>query len=236
MRYDNQANRIRKEVLIRVAKAFLGDRPQVAIDHIPVEMRPKNKDASRCCIYKDREVLKHRAMAAFGFSVEDETDELTPLRDYFDAALQREAVTDTGLTVIDIACSACLKGSYLVTNACRGCFARPCVNNCPKKAISVSKGQAKIDYDLCVDCGKCLDACPYHAVIKVPVPCEDACPVDAVKRRTRAGMGLCQGHTCSKLIARIISEETGKPLAEIMQKSARPPVRPVMAKVISKSK
>ena len=60
--------------------------------------------------------------------------------------------------------------------------------------------------------------------------------VDAVKRRTRAGMGLCQGHTCSKLIARIISEETGKPLAEIMQKSARPPVRPVMAKVISKSK
>ena len=60
--------------------------------------------------------------------------------------------------------------------------------------------------------------------------------IDSVKRRTRSGMGLCQGHTCSKLIARIISEETGKPLAEIMQKNPRPPVRPVMAKIISKSK
>lgn len=53
--------------------------------------------------------------------------------------------------------------------------------------------------------------------------------IDAVKRRTRAGMGLCQGHTCSKLVARIISEETGKALSDIMQKSSRPPVRPILA-------
>ncbi|MBI9020210.1 MAG: 4Fe-4S binding protein [Verrucomicrobia bacterium] len=195
MRYDNQANRIRKEVLIRVAKAFLSDRPQVEIDHIPVEMRPKNKDASRCCIYKDREVLKHRTMAALGFSVEDETDELTPLRDYFDAALQREVIEDTGLTVIDIACSACLKGSYLITNACRGCLGRACQTNCPKDAIDFVNGRAIIDPDRCVNCGLCLKACPYNAIVRTPIPCEEACPVKAISK-DEAGREVIDHETC----------------------------------------
>ncbi len=55
--------------------------------------------------------------------------------------------------------------------------------------------------------------------------------IAGVKRRTRAGMGLCQGHTCSKLVARIIAEETGKPLAEIPPATVRPPVRPLAVKV-----
>jgi len=57
--------------------------------------------------------------------------------------------------------------------------------------------------------------------------------IDAVKRRTRAGMGLCQGHTCTKLIARIISEETGKPLSEIKLPNVRPPVRPISVRLLS---
>ncbi len=55
--------------------------------------------------------------------------------------------------------------------------------------------------------------------------------IAGVKRRTRAGMGLCQGHTCSKLVARIIAEETGKPLAEILPATVRPPVRPLTVKI-----
>ena len=57
--------------------------------------------------------------------------------------------------------------------------------------------------------------------------------IAGVKRRTRAGMGLCQGHTCSKLVAHIIAEETGKPLDEILPATVRPPVRPLSARVIS---
>ena len=55
--------------------------------------------------------------------------------------------------------------------------------------------------------------------------------IAGVKRRTRAGMGLCQGHTCSKLVARIIAEETRKPLAEILPATVRPPVRPLAVKI-----
>ena len=63
--------------------------------------------------------------------------------------------------------------------------------------------------------------------------CDGAHTIDAVKRRTRSGMGLCQGHTCSKLIAKIISEETGKLLSEIKLPNVRPPLRPTLIKTIS---
>ena len=39
--------------------------------------------------------------------------------------------------------------------------------------------------------------------------------IDAIKRRTRAGMGRCQGSFCLPHVAKIISRETGIPLEEI---------------------
>lgn len=54
-----------------------------------------------------------------------------------------------------------------------------------------------------------------------------ASTVDGVKKRIRAGMGLCQGKTCQKLVQRIIAQETGINLAEIEPATIRVPVRPV---------
>lgn len=50
------------------------------------------------------------------------------------------------------------------------------------------------------------------AAIHRPVP---ATHIDAVKRRTRAGMGRCQGGFCSPRVASILSRETGIPLTEV---------------------
>ncbi len=49
--------------------------------------------------------------------------------------------------------------------------------------------------------------------------------VNDVKRRTRAGMGLCQGRTCGKQIARIIAQKTGIPLESLLPGTTRSPVR-----------
>lgn len=56
--------------------------------------------------------------------------------------------------------------------------------------------------------------------------------IDDVKRITRAGMGLCQGRSCSKVIARIISQKTGMPLEEVLQTSYRFPVRTEKMRVL----
>ena len=61
---------------------------------------------------------------------------------------------------------------------------------------------------------------------------DGALTVDGVKRRTRAGMGLCQGKTCECLVARIIAEQTGRPMAEILPPKSRIPVRPVKIGII----
>jgi NAD(P)H-nitrite reductase large subunit len=53
--------------------------------------------------------------------------------------------------------------------------------------------------------------------------------VDAVKRATRAGMGLCQGRSCSHLVSQLIRRETGKAPNDIRPATCRPPIRPIPA-------
>ena|SRR5215212_2212694 len=52
--------------------------------------------------------------------------------------------------------------------------------------------------------------------------------VDDVKRRTRAGMGTCQGIFCVPVIAAMVAQATGVPIDRVAGITARPPVRPLM--------
>ncbi len=56
---------------------------------------------------------------------------------------------------------------------------------------------------------------------------EGARDIVGVKRRTRAGMGLCQGRTCEKLVSQIIASELSISPKDAGTSSARPPVRPI---------
>ena len=51
--------------------------------------------------------------------------------------------------------------------------------------------------------------------------------LNGIKRITRAGMGLCQGQTCQRLVTQILAEELGLSIAEIEPITARGPVRPL---------
>lgn len=48
-----------------------------------------------------------------------------------------------------------------------------------------------------------------------------------IKRLLRCGMGACQGRTCMKLIAQILSRKTGKKISEIHFPRVRAPTRPI---------
>lgn len=60
-----------------------------------------------------------------------------------------------------------------------------------------------------------------------------ATTLNTVKRRTRAGMGHCQSNSCSRHIARIISEELGVPVSEVANMTSRPPAVPVTVNLLN---
>ena len=55
--------------------------------------------------------------------------------------------------------------------------------------------------------------------------------LNGIKRVTRAGMGLCQGRTCGRLVAAMIADKLGTDAGDIMQCRQRNPVRPVSARI-----
>ncbi len=181
MNYVNNATLIRRELLAKLSGLLL-KKDFSAIDRVPLEMFPKNSQSVRCCIYKDRAMIRYRLMALLGYGLENEEDELKRLETYAEEAQERKKPEAPFLTVIDEACSSCVKVNYVVTDACQGCVARPCMMNCPKDAIEFINGKAHIKHDTCINCGICLKECPYHAIIYMPVPCEEACPVDAISK------------------------------------------------------
>ena len=50
-----------------------------------------------------------------------------------------------------------------------------------------------------------------------------------IRKRTRAGMGFCQGKTCGKQVQQIIAQYTGQDAKDIPPARTRPPTRPIPA-------
>jgi len=187
MSQKNRLTYMRTSLAAELLALYFEDIPLTEIDLIPLRRTPKDKISIRCCIYKDRAMYRYRLMALMGIDVETEDDDFRTLASYAEEALTRQSPSPKVLTIIDIACSSCQQNAYMVTNMCKGCSARPCEVNCPKKAIEIVHTKSIINQEMCVSCGKCLDACPYNAIIHTPVPCEKGCPVGAISRNQDTG-------------------------------------------------
>ena len=186
MAIKNNVMIVRQKLLTKLIELWKEDQLVAKIDRLPLELSPRNaQPKGRCCIHKERAVWKYKSLPLLGYDMTDETDELTPLSDYARRALERDRnLKENIMCVIDEACSSCVRINYDISNLCRGCVARACALNCPKNAIDFNKetGQARIDHSLCVSCGICHNSCPYHAIVYIPVPCEEACPVQAISK------------------------------------------------------
>ena len=191
MAFKNNTMIVRHRLLTDLVRLWRDGSLVEKIDRLPIELSPRHsRHPGRCCVHKERAVWKYKSLPLLGLDMSDETDELTTLSEYARRALARQngegSVKDNIkkniMCVIDEACSSCVQTNYEVTNLCRGCVARSCIHNCPKDAVSLDEhtGKARINHDKCISCGICHKSCPYHAIVYIPVPCEESCPVKAI--------------------------------------------------------
>ena len=82
-------------------------------------------------------------------------------------------------------------------------------------------------------CDEIICRCEEVSRKEIEAAIEDgATTMNELKRFTRAGMGLCQGRTCRRLVERILAEKQSASLSEIQPSSYRPPVRPIQAELL----
>ena len=179
---NKQTSHLKREILVRLIRAYLGDNYAEDVRMIPYQMRPQGSEVPyRCCIHKERAILRDRVIAGLGLDIEEAKDyEL--LSDLAQKATKREAPEKNPLTLLQTACNECVPARIHVTDLCQGCVARPCESACKFGAIKVENGKSRIDQSKCKSCGLCAQVCPFQAITKIIVPCENACPVGAIAK------------------------------------------------------
>lgn len=157
-KFETDVQLIKYEVLRGVAElAVEGSLPE-KLQELPEILSPGPKPRIRCCIHKERAIMKQRIKLATGGDPENPNI----------------------IEVMDIACDECPIYRFTVTEACRGCLAHRCSEVCPVGAIQHVGGRAYINPGKCVECGKCKAVCPYNAISDVMRPCKKACPTHAL--------------------------------------------------------
>lgn len=158
---DENVIRIKHDVLYEVAKLAFAGELEAKRDNIAMTLIPGPTPQFRCCIYKEREIIRQRVRLAEG---------------------KAPGIMDDGnvIQVISSACEDCPISSYTVTENCQNCAGKACINACKFGAIESGKFKSHIDASKCKECGKCAQACPYNAIAHLKRPCKFSCPVNAI--------------------------------------------------------
>lgn len=158
---DENVIKIKHDVLHEVARLAFAGELEAKRDHIALELIPGPTPQFRCCIYKEREIIRQRVRLAEG---------------------KAPGPVDDGniIQVISSACEDCPISSYTVTENCQNCIGKACINACNFGAIEAGRDRSHIDASKCKECGKCAQACPYNAIAHLKRPCKFSCPVNAI--------------------------------------------------------
>lgn len=153
---------IKHEVLYQVAKAAYENELESKRETLPFTIVKGSKADFRCCVYREREIIRQRVRLAEGKS---------PIAEKEDGNI---------VQIIEAACEGCPINRFVVTDNCQRCGSKKCQQVCKFGAITMQKDKAWIDPQVCKECGRCAEACPYHAITDIMRPCKRSCPVNAI--------------------------------------------------------
>jgi Fe-S-cluster-containing hydrogenase component 2 len=157
-KFETDVQKLKYDILVQVIKAYDQNKLDFIYTDIPKIVSPGPAPTMRCCIFKERAIVQERIKLIMGGNN------------------QKSHV----IQMIDIACDECPVGGIFVTPSCRGCLSHPCRDVCPKQAITIVERKSVIDKSRCIECGLCVKACPYHAIINQVRPCVESCGVEAI--------------------------------------------------------
>ena len=172
-KFDTKIQELKYEVLKElIRRRYEGNMDNIYTE-IPKKIVPGPKATMRCCIYKERAILQERIKLGLGGNKSD----------------------PNVIEVIDEACDECPVGGIYVTPACRGCLNHMCMQSCPKGAITIVNNRPVIDKEKCIECGRCVQSCPYNAIIHQQRPCVQSCKVKAItmneEKKARVDINKC---------------------------------------------
>ena len=180
---NTTVRKIRREVFEEVARlGFQGNEETLCDDMEAIPYKMVNDEKKyRDSVYRARAVVRERLRLAMGLSLRPENKPVHLTAGVEASNISEKYYEPPLMQVIPSACMACEERGYEVSNMCKGCLAHPCMEVCPKGAISMVNGKSFIDQEKCIKCGKCKSACPYDAISKKERPCQQACGVGAIK-------------------------------------------------------
>ena len=171
---------IRRKVFTEVARLAYEGGDYSRIEELPYKIEPGEVAMHRESIFLERAIVGERLRLAIGLPLRP-LDEHAPVSDgIVESAIADKYYDPPLVNIIKFACNKCPEKSFHVSDMCQGCLAHPCVEVCPKKAISLVNGKSVIDQEKCIKCGRCKDVCPYGAILKMERPCAKACGMDAI--------------------------------------------------------
>ncbi len=171
---------IRRKVFTEVARLAYEGGDYSRIEELPYKIVPGEKASYRESIFLERAIVGERLRLAMGLPLRPVSEHAPLTKGVEESAIAEKYYDPPLVNIIKFACNSCPEKLIFVTNGCQGCLAHPCKEVCPKGAISMVHGKSFIDQEKCIKCGRCVDACPYSAIIRQVRPCAAACGMDAI--------------------------------------------------------
>ena len=166
---ETRIQEIRHKIFTEVARmAYHTEWPvKERMEALPYTIIPGEKGNFRNDVFLERAIVGERLRLAMGLPYRSAAEH-SPISDGIEAADKDETYyTPPLINVIKFACNACPEKRVHVTDGCQGCLAHPCMEVCPKDAISLDRttGKSIIDQEKCIKCGRCASVCSYNAII-----------------------------------------------------------------------
>ena len=178
---ETPVRNVRRRIFKEIAKFGYEQKNLQDLEDLPYEIVPGEVAKYRDSIYRERAIVGERLRLAMGMSL-NPADKPTRITKGIDESNISEKYYEPPLLqVIPSACNECKEKAFIVGEQCQGCMAHPCMEVCPKKAISFKEGYSYIDQEKCIKCGQCKKVCPYGAIYERRRPCANACGVGAIE-------------------------------------------------------